>query len=99
MANPANDLVLKVSMRHTDARPLIRQSGSAGYDISACVPVTIYPHAWGVVPTGIHMVIPKNYVGMICSRSGIAVNHGVTTQAGIIDSDYRGEVKVSKGVY
>ena len=99
MAGSVDDLVLKIHMQHPGARPLLRQPGSSGYDISACVPVTIPPRGWSLIPTGIRMVIPKDHVGTICSRSGLAANHGVTTQAGVIDPNYRGEVKVNRLVY
>lgn len=46
------------------------------------------------VPTGIHVEIPPDYVGLIWPRSGLAVRHGIDTLAGVIDSDYRGEVRV-----
>ena len=96
MAGLADNLVLKVAMQHPNARPLLRQPGSAGYDISSCVSVTVPPRGWSVIPTGIQMIIPTEHVGTICSRSGLAANHGVTTQAGIIDPNYRGEIKVNK---
>jgi dUTP pyrophosphatase len=49
---------------------------------------------WGLVGTGISMEIPKGYVGLIWPRSGLAVKKGVDVFAGVIDSGYRGEIKV-----
>jgi dUTP pyrophosphatase len=46
------------------------------------------------VPTGLFLEIPPGYVGLVWPRSGLAVRHGIDTLAGVIDSDYRGEVKV-----
>jgi len=47
-----------------------------------------------LVSTGVAMAIPEGYFGNIRSRSGMAYKHGVFTEAGIIDSSYRGEIKV-----
>lgn len=47
-----------------------------------------------LVPTGVHMAIPKGYVGLIRSRSGMAYKNNVYTEAGVIDSDYRGSIGV-----
>lgn len=51
---------------------------------------------WGAIPTGIAVEIPPGYVGLICPRSGAAVKVGrtVVNAPGIIDSGYRGEIKV-----
>jgi len=47
-----------------------------------------------LISTGVSMAIPEGYWGNIRSRSGMAYNHGVFTEAGVIDSSYRGEIKV-----
>ena len=54
---------------------------------------------YGVVSTGISMHIPQEFVGMICSRSGLAANRGVfvLNAPGIIDSGYHGEIKIILG--
>jgi dUTP pyrophosphatase len=46
------------------------------------------------VGTGLHLEIPPGHVGLVWPRSGLAVRHGLDTLAGVIDSDYRGEVRV-----
>ncbi len=47
-----------------------------------------------LVSTGIRLALPDGYVGLIWPRSGMAVKHGIDSGAGVIDSQYRGEVKV-----
>jgi dUTP pyrophosphatase len=47
------------------------------------------------VPAGLAIEIPPGYYGRVAPRSGLAVRHGIDTLAGIIDSDYRGELKVA----
>ena len=44
--------------------------------------------------TGLRLAIPEGHAGLVWPRSGLAVRHGIDTLAGVIDSDYRGEVKV-----
>ncbi len=73
--------------------------GAAGYDLRACLdaPYTLARGEIFAVPTGICLELPgKNYVAMLCARSGLAIKHGITlaNSVGIIDSDYRGEIKV-----
>ena len=50
----------------------------------------------GLVPTGVHVAIPEGYAGFVQPRSGLALRHGVTclNTPGLIDSGYRGELKV-----
>lgn len=69
--------------------------GAAGLDLYASDAVTIRPNARKLVPTGIAVGIPADHVGLIWPRSGLAVKHGIDVLAGVIDCDYRGEVKVA----
>jgi dUTP pyrophosphatase len=46
------------------------------------------------VATALRIAIPPGHVGLVWPRSGLAVRHGIDTLAGVIDSDYRGEVRV-----
>jgi len=56
--------------------------------------ITIYSHKLTAVSIGICIEIPEGYVGIICEKSGLALNKGVQVMGGIIDSGYRGEIKV-----
>ena len=79
--------------------PQYETAGSAGMDIRAYLeePVTIAPGKRALIPTGLFMEIPEGYEVQIRARSGLAVKHGIglTNGIGTIDSDYRGEIKVS----
>ena len=69
----------------------------AGADLhSAYEDFVLPPNSPTLVGTGIAVQIPEGYVGMVCPRSGLAV-HGVTVMnaPGIVDSGYRGELKVN----
>lgn len=66
----------------------------AGADICAASAHTIQPLCRGVVSTGISLEIPPGYYGRIAPRSGLALKHGIDVLAGVVDSGYRGEIKV-----
>jgi len=79
--------------------PTYATAGSAGMDLSACIPasMTIAPGAIVVVPTGWALAIPAGFEGQVRPRSGLSTKFGVTVPnaPGTIDSDYRGELKVA----
>ena len=64
---------------------------SAGYDLCSCEDITIF--ASGVVNTGITVVIPDHCYGHISGRSSLA-KKGIAIGGGVVDSDYRDEIKV-----
>ncbi len=66
----------------------------AGWDLYADEDVVISPNTHRVISTGISLEIPKGMVGLIWPRSGLAVKKGIDVFAGVVDSGYRGEVKV-----
>jgi len=74
--------------------PEYSSAGAAGADLRASETVTIAPGARAAVPTALRLQIPPGHVGLVWPRSGLAVRHGIDTLAGVIDSDYRGEVRV-----
>ena len=77
--------------------PVLGTANSAGYDLFACIntDVCINPNEIVLIPTGIAMEIPEHYFGMVCSRSGLVIKNRIhiLNSPGIIDSDYRGEIK------
>lgn len=75
--------------------PLRQTDGSAGYDLYARTAMRIPMGVTEVIPAGFAIAIPTGYVGLICSRSGLAkIGVFVLNAPGVIDSDYRGEVGV-----
>ena len=68
--------------------------GSIGFDISTNTATTIPAHSQRIIPTGIAMAIPSGMYGRIAPKSGLAAKHEVSIEGGVIDNDYRGEVKV-----
>jgi len=67
---------------------------AAGLDLYADASVSIMPHCNNLVSTGISVIVPTGYYGRIAPRSGISVKTGLMVNAGVIDSDYRGEIKI-----
>ena len=67
---------------------------SAGYDLHASEDITVPSKGKALVSTGIAMAIPEGYYGRVAPRSGLACKNFIDVGAGVVDSDYRGEVKV-----
>lgn len=77
--------------------PAYARPGDAGVDLRASEDVVLAPGGGrALVPTGIALAIPRGFAGFVQPRSGLALKHGVTclNTPGLIDSDYRGEIKV-----
>jgi dUTP pyrophosphatase len=70
--------------------------GDAGLDLAACERIELAPGERAVVGTGLAVAIPEGYAGFVQPRSGLADRHGITivNSPGLIDSGYRGELKV-----
>jgi dUTP pyrophosphatase len=71
-------------------------SGDAGLDLSACERVELGPGERAVVGTGLAVAIPDGHAGFVQPRSGLAARHGITivNTPGLVDSGYRGELRV-----
>jgi len=71
-------------------------AGDAGLDLAACERLALGPGERGVIGTGFAVAIPEGFAGFVLPRSGLAARHGLTivNTPGLIDSGYRGEVKV-----
>ena len=79
------------------ALPTYAHPGDAGLDLRARIDAVVAPRGGrALVPTGIAVAIPQGHAGFVLPRSGNALNHGVTVAnaPGLIDSAYRGELKV-----
>jgi dUTP pyrophosphatase len=71
-------------------------AGDAGLDLAACERAELGPGERAVVGTGLAVAIPEGYAGFVQPRSGLAAKHGISVvnAPGLIDSGYRGEVRV-----
>ncbi len=79
--------------------PSYQTPGAAAVDLSALLdqPVTIAPGSSALIPTGLSIDCGASVVALIFPRSGLASKHGISLSncVGVIDSDYRGEIKVA----
>lgn len=91
---------LKIKLLSPNAvLPRYATPGAAAMDLTACIDeaVTIAPRQLVTLPTGIAVALPSaEYVALVFARSGLGVKHGVSLSngVGVIDSDYRGEIRV-----
>jgi dUTP pyrophosphatase len=65
---------------------------SAGLDLYSIESLWIPPRGRAAIRTGLSVAIPHGFYGRVAPRSGLAVKHGLDVLAGVIDSDYRGEI-------
>jgi dUTP pyrophosphatase len=88
---------LQIKRVRPDARiPDRAYNGDAGLDLAACERVELAPGERAVVGTGLAVAIPEGYAGFVQPRSGLAAKQGVgvVNSPGLIDSGYRGEIRV-----
>jgi dUTP pyrophosphatase len=85
-----------IVVNYRGIEPHYQTEGSAGCDLVATEDVELVPGKWAAVSTGLFVEIPRGYAGYVCPRSGLSLKSGVSVlnAPGIIDSDYRGEIKV-----
>lgn len=88
-------LTLKIKKLSQNAViPAYTHPGDAGMDLFSALDVTIKKGEWVGIPIGVAMEIPDGYVGLIWDKSGLSIKSGLKTLGGVVDSGYRGEVKV-----
>ncbi len=67
---------------------------AAGIDIRSPKSICLWPHSQVKIDTGVHVEIPEDFCGLLVSKSGLNIKHGITS-TGLIDPDYRGSIVVS----
>ncbi|TML34485.1 MAG: dUTP diphosphatase [Actinobacteria bacterium] len=90
-------MTLRFARLHRQARaPAQAHPGDAGYDLFAAESAVLRPGERASVGTGIAVAIPDGCAGLVLPRSGLAARHGITllNAPGLIDSGYRGELRV-----
>lgn len=86
--------MLKAQKLNEDAKLPVRHSNSAGYDLYAAEDIFIEPNTKKSISTGLAISIPNSHFGRIVGRSGITLKTHLNVLEGIIDPDYRGEIKI-----
>lgn len=74
--------------------PILGSENAAGYDLHASEDGLVPARGKTLIGTGLAMAIPVGNYGRIAPRSGLAAKHSIDVGAGVIDADYRGEVRV-----
>jgi deoxyuridine 5'-triphosphate nucleotidohydrolase len=91
------DVALRLlSFKRLDQKAILPTRGSslaAGLDIYAIEDLTIRPGERALARSGLAVAIPEGYYGRLAPRSGLATQKGLDTLAGVIDADYRGELR------
>jgi dUTP pyrophosphatase len=91
--------VIEIRVRRLHGGAVIPErayEGDAGLDLASCEHAVLGPGERAVVATGLVVEIPDGYAGFVQPRSGLAARHGigVVNSPGLIDSGYRGEIRV-----
>jgi dUTP pyrophosphatase len=91
---------LEIAVQRLDPEvplPAYARPGDAGCDLVTTVDVSLEPGERELVPTGIAVALPPGFAGFVLPRSGLAARHGlsIVNAPGLIDSGYRGEIKLS----
>lgn len=84
---------IKVKLDEGAYTPERAHAADAGLDLRAMDEQIVFAGCWAIFDTGVHVEIPEGYVGMLKSKSGLNVNHGLLSE-GVIDSGYTGSIKV-----
>ena len=90
---------VKVPVKSLDEglpRPSYAKPGDAGLDLRSTEDIVIEPGQRALIGTGIALAIPQGYAGFVQPRSGLAIKQGMTlvNTPGLIDSGYRGEIRI-----
>lgn len=75
--------------------PSYAYRGDAGMDLFSFEDLEIVPGDKALVSTGLKIAVPAHHAGFVWDKSGIATKNHIKTMAGVIDSNYRGELKIA----
>ena len=93
LPNPISSYTIPVKFLHENAKmPSKGTAQSAGFDLYASEQIKIQPKTRKLINTGIAMAIPTGFYGRIAPRSSLTIKSNIDIGAGVIDSDYRGEI-------
>lgn len=77
-----------------DLAPAQQHAGDAAYDLKSTARIVLTGESVTSIGTGLHIAIPEGYAGILKERSGLALKQSIEVHGGVIDSNYRGEVRV-----
>lgn len=90
---------MELRFKALDERAILPEAahpGDAGFDLHSIAQVELGPGERAAIPTGLAVEIPQGWAGLVLPRSGNALRHGIAlvNAPGLIDSGYRGEIRV-----
>ena len=94
MSDPKTNPLRILRLHPNAVVPTRANPDDAGYDLTSVETVRLAPGSRALVRTGWAIAIPPGHVGIIAPRSGLAYKNGIEIMGGVIDSGYRGEVRV-----
>jgi len=94
ITRPVPPVIKVLRVRENAKLPERKTTEAAGMDVYSAMSAVIPPGMVITIPTGIAFDIPKGWFILVNPRTGLAVKHGIGVLAGVIDSDYRGEIDV-----
>lgn len=95
MSVPDASNMLRVCRLSEDAMlPSRGTAAAAGYDLYSAVDIVVPARGKAIISTDLAIALPSGCYGRVAARSGLAVKHGIDVGAGVIDADYRGDVRV-----
>lgn len=92
-----DNIHVSIKILSRDAQiPHMAYNGDAGVDLRSVERIVLEPQERAMVATGLAIALPEGYAGFVLPRSGLAAKHGISivNAPGLIDSNYRGELKV-----
>lgn len=84
---------MKIKLDPGAFMPEYAHAQDAGMDLRSPVDEVVFPNESTIIDTGVHVEIPHGYVGMLKSKSGLNVNHNITSE-GVIDEGYTGAIRI-----
>lgn len=85
------NIKMNIKLDNGSFDPIRAHSTDAGLDLKSPVDITLKAHGSAVIDTGVHVELPEGTVGMLKSKSGLNVNHNITSE-GVIDCGYTGSI-------
>ena len=89
-----NEQLLVTKLSEEAVMPRKSSENAAGFDLASAADSVVPVNGRALIPTDLAMLVPKGTYGRIAPRSGLAFKHFLSVGAGVIDADYRGNVKV-----
>ena len=86
-------MLIKYELDEGACAPMRAHDSDAGFDLACKEDLVLEPNVANTIDTGVHVLIPEGYVGLVCPRSSFNVK-GIGTPIGVVDAGYTGSIRV-----